>query len=211
MKQQTNPRIFMILAAVTFVLGSGVSFWQYRSMTAQAEEVESLQKLVQDEDKLRRQLKDSETKLVETSTKLSHLEKSVPQFAYIPTLLFELEATGRENGIEVLGVRPVIKQIAPTAQKDGDSSQKRKPYEEMNIEVKGRGTYRSVMNFIKALQRFPKIVEARTVSMNPRQAESGKPGENVLEVSIELRAYLFKPSERGASARNQREGEQNAG
>lgn len=215
MKDHSKPRLFMMLTAVAFVVGAGANYWQYGGMTAKADEVSRLEKLVQDEEGLKRRLEETTAKLAETSTTLGHLEKGVPSFAYVPTLLFELESIGKTNGIDVLGVRPVVKVAPITPQKDGENlSSRRKPYEEMSIEVKGRGTYRSVMSFLKSLQKFPKIVEARTVTLSPKQLQADPDGKRSLDVSIELRAYLFKQGEEKtgkATARNLKGDKQNEG
>ena len=106
-------------------------------------------------------------------------------------MLSELEKLGKSSGIAVIGVRPLPKPATP-GKKDSaaDGEIKKKPaYDELNIEVKGRGTYRSVLNFIESLGKFPKVVAARTVELTPKN----DPGQtsSSLDVTINLRAYVF--------------------
>jgi Tfp pilus assembly protein PilO len=124
---------------------------------------------------------------------LKHLEEGIPDFAYIPSLMTELEKAGKQFGIKILGVRPIPKPMTPG--KKGDSS--KKAYEELAIEVKGFGNYGSVMRFVNSLQQFPKIVAARSVQLTPK-ADPGQMRPD-LDVVVELRAYVFpeaKPADK---------------
>jgi len=197
MKQPPNPKIFMMMSLGMVVAGGIAGFFGYSGMTAKADEVHRLKSEVKDARTVQKELDDSKAQLQETSEKLKHLEASVPDFAYVPTLLTELERVGKENGIEVLGVRPVPKPPEAKKPDDGEVStstvKQSKPYEELNIEIKGRGTYGDTMRFVQALQTFQKIVAARSVSLSPK-TEIGQTAK-ILDVSIELRAYIFKPKD----------------
>ena len=192
MKFAANPKVFMGLAAVALVGGAGGSYMQWSSLEEINSKSDALRSQMRDPVEVQKQLDESGLKLTESATKLAHLEKGVPPLAYMATLLGELDRIGTDNGMEVLGVRPIVTSAAVpmTAQKGGETvAKERKPYQELNIEVKGRGTYRSVVNFVQALQRFPKIVAARTVSITPKM--DAKKGQTKLDITIELRAFLF--------------------
>ena len=191
MKRTPNPKVFMMMSLGTLVLGTAASFFAYSGMNEKAGQVAQLRTEVKDAKTVQKELDQSKVQLEECSTKLKHLEASMPDFAYIPTMLTELEKVGKENGIAVIGVRPIPKQAAP--KKEGDTGPaEKKTYEELNIEIKGRGTYGSAMRFVQALQTFPKIVAARSVSLAPK-SEPGMVA--TLDVTIELRAYVFKPKD----------------
>ncbi|HZH98211.1 MAG TPA: type 4a pilus biogenesis protein PilO [Fimbriimonadaceae bacterium] len=192
MKKMPNPKLFLILAVLFLFIGGAASYFQYGTMSELADKVSVLKKEAKDENALKAQLAEENIKLQETSAKLNHLEQGVPELAYVPTMLKELEAVGKENGLEILGVRPMPKQAQPAAKdKEGSEKKTRQPYTELDIEVRGRGSYRSVMNFVNALQTFPKIVAARTVSLSPKQDFATNPGAPKLEVTVELRSFLF--------------------
>lgn len=186
MKKTPNPKLFLLLTAVTLLAGFGMVYFQYNSLSDIQNHVETLKKDAKDEKTVRAELLVSQTKLDALNIKLTHLEAGIPDAAYIPTMLKELEATGKQNGIAVLGVRPVV---APTNKKDSEAA--KKPYQEIGIEIKGRGDYGNVLKFLTALNTFPKIVATKTVSIVPKTA-SDKPHEKpTLDVTIEVKAYLF--------------------
>ena len=65
------------------------------------------------------------------------------------------------------------------------------------------------MNFVRALNSFPKIVETRCVTVQPK---SKADGDKALDMTIEIRAFLFpekqkapdsKTAMRGAGVRHE--------
>lgn len=194
MKGGPNPKIFLVLTVTTLLVGSGLTYMQYGSYTEATAEVETLKKEAKNQEDVERELQQAIDRLNETRGKLVHLEQSVAETAYVPTMLKELEKLGTECGIQVTGVRPIPRQIVkPTNVKDenGETTKKaRKPYNELDIEVKGRGNYKAVLKFIAGLTTFPKIVAARTVSLQPK-VDSRIGGKPSLDCTIELRSYLF--------------------
>jgi Tfp pilus assembly protein PilO len=185
MRKVPNPNLFLILAVVTFFAGTGLVGLQASSLSAKRHTVEELKGQAQDPTEVQRKLDTSKSQLDDCSSKLAHLEMGISDSAYVPTLLQQLEKFGLSNGIAVTGVRPVPK--PPT--KKGET-ETRKAYEELNLEVKGRGSYGDVMRFVSGLQTFPKIVAARTVSLQPTTDNTRKDTGD-LDVTIELRAYVF--------------------
>lgn len=200
MTRSPNPKTYMIMAIGTFVIGLGASYFGYSRVTGVQGEVSALKTEVKDEKEVQAELDKAKSTLDECALKLQHLEQGVPQLAYVPTLMTELEKTGKQFGIKVLGVRPVVKQAAP-AKIEGQEelgAPKKKAYEEMTIEVKGIGSYGSVMRWVNALQQFPKIVAARSVTLSPK-VEPGK-ADLSLDVTVELRAYVF-PQPQGSDSK----------
>ena len=191
MKRGPNPRTYMFMAIGTFVVGLLASYFGYTKVTSVQGEVSALKAEVKDEKEVQAELDKAKQTLDECSAKLEHLEKNIPQFAYIPTLMTELEKTGKQYGLKVLGVRPVAKQVGIAKKEDADpTAAAKKAYEEMTIEVKGIGSYGAVMRWVNSLQQFPKIVAARSVTLAPK-VEPGQV-EKPLDMTVELRAYVFK-------------------
>lgn len=198
MKLQASPKVFMGLAALALVGGGGGAYYQWNSLQDVQAQAEALRQQMKDPAEVNRQLEQSGVQLAEFGSRLSHLEKGVPQMAYMATMLSELDRIGTESGINVLGVRPIAQASPLTAQQSagGDTpTAARKPYQELNIEVKGRGDYRSVLTFVQALQRFPKIVAARTISITPK-VDTEK-GTQLLDITVEIRAYMFPTPQAG--------------
>ncbi|HMS54722.1 MAG TPA: type 4a pilus biogenesis protein PilO [Fimbriimonadaceae bacterium] len=192
MNKSPNPIIFLAMGVLTVLLGGAACYWQLNNNSDTASRIEKLKKEDKDEKALKTELAQATEEFSIGAEKLAHLEKSVSEAAYVPTLLKELEAFGKASGIAVTGVRPVAQQQSkPGKDKDKDKKKARKPYVELGIEVKGRGSYRSVMNFVEALQSFPKIVAARTMALVPKTEQNNV--MSGLEVTIELRTYVFTP------------------
>lgn len=190
MRKGPNPRTYMFMAIGTFMLGLGASYFGYSQVTSVQGEVNALKAEVKDEKEVQAELDKAKAKVDECASKLQHLEKGVPQFAYVPTLLTELEKTGKKYGIKVLGVRPVVKPSMGRKLEEGATKDK-KAYEEMTLEVKGIGSYGSVMRWVNSLQQFPKIVAARSVTLAPK-VEPDQVGQKPLDITVELKAYVFK-------------------
>jgi len=189
-KRSKTPQVFFVLAALTLTAGAVGSFFQYQEISDQKESVKELRKDARDTADIKSELEKTNEEVTRSKSEIEHLEKGVPAFAYIPTMLRELEMFGKENGIDVLGIRPIPKVDA----KDKNGKPKKKAYEEIAIEVKGRGLFKNVQAFIGALEKFPKIVGARAVSLTPKN-DPGETKGKLLDVTIELRTYLFPPAE----------------
>src|SRR5262249_22924054 len=137
-----------------------------------------------------------------SKTLLTHLEKGIPTTAYVPTMLQELAKIGNDCGITVTGVRPVPKTASSNAAAqsgDGTQTVSKPAYDALDIEVKGRGNYASVMKFITALQTFPKIVGSRTISITPCM-EPNDNAQGLVDIVIGLRAYLFQDNGKDSNA-----------
>lgn len=199
MSTSPNPIIFAALGAVALLGGAGWSYTRYSANSAQKARIAALRIEVRDEKEVRNKLEELQSQAAETEEKLRHLELSVSQREYIPTLLTELEATGKQHGIDVLGVRPLPRQAQTATPKDGKAPKgaSRKAYEELDIEVTGSGTYGDVMRFVDALTQFPKIAEVRQLSLTPDRDPRINASPK-LQATIQIRAYVFpavKPAE----------------
>jgi Tfp pilus assembly protein PilO len=191
MKRAPNMKIVTAITVVACVGGIGACFYQYSALNDATARVDSIQKKSKSEKTLQAQALRTANQLKGCSDRLAHLEQSVPEFAYVPTLMKELENVGKQNGIEVLGVRP----IQPKDKKeDKNKATDKKPYQELKIEVKGRGNYRSVAAFIKALKTFPKIVAVKSLTLTPKPETNAK-APSKLDVVVELKTYVFQPAE----------------
>jgi Tfp pilus assembly protein PilO len=171
-----------------------MSFMAFNNVGAAKENLRKLQAESKDAKTLQKDVETSQASLAVSQDKLNHLETGVQTYAYVPTMLTEMEKLGKRSGFSVVGVRPIPRQAAPSKTADGEKP-KKKAYDELDIEVKGHGSYRAVMNFVAALERFPKIVAARTLDLSPRaEAEDDA---FMLDVTISLRAFVFAAPEGG--------------
>jgi Tfp pilus assembly protein PilO len=194
-RKQPGYQLFFGLAGVSLLIGGFMVYSQWNAVSEQRDKVAEIQKQVSDSAGVRTELAASEKRLNDLKVKLAHLEKGVPDYRYIPTMLKEIEAFGNANGIHVIGMRPLQ---AKTSAKP-DEKEETKAYVEMPIEVQGRGTYGDGLRFLRALQRFPKVVAAKTISMQPK-LQSGEEvgGSPSLEITIELSLFVFPPEKETA-------------
>lgn len=177
----------MGLTAGMILLGGVGTYLVWGDVSENQDTLASLKKQVRTPADVQKELDDSKKKLDDCQALLTHLEQGVPDHAYLPTMLSELEKVGRDNGIEVTGVKPILRP-APV-KKEGEKAQK-KAYEELDIEVRGRGKFEDVRKFITAMNVFPKVVAARTVGLVPKTA-SGQEWSDELDITVELRAFVF--------------------
>ncbi len=199
MKRTPKPFIWLALAGLALLGGGGLCVMQYMALGERVAEYEKAKRLVENPKSVENELDKTRSDLADAQSRLMHLERSVPPVAYVPTLLKELEAFGIQHGIKVTGVRPLP---TPAQPKDQGKTVKRKAYEELMIEVKGRGEFWNVLSFVKGLQTFPKVVAARAVSLAPKN-DPTLPVSS-LDVTIELKSYLFAqaaPEPESASAK----------
>lgn len=191
MKRRHNAKFWLLMTALGFVGGAALVGFQFSNLNADKARVEQLRSQTQNESEVQTQLLKSQQDLEESKARLTHLEQGIPSTAYVPTMLQELAKVGNESGIRVTGVRPVPRAAAAAAATgDGTQAVAKPAYDELQIEVKGRGNYASVMKFVTALQTFPKIVGSRTIEiapcLEPKDAKDG-----LVDISVSLRAYLF--------------------
>ena len=196
MKRRHNAKFWLLMTALGFVGGAALVGFQFSGLNADRARVNDLQSQTQNESEVQAQLTKSQEDLDEAKARLTHLEQGIPSTAYIPTMLQELAKTGNESGIRVTGVRPVPRAAAAAASVgDGTQAVSKPAYDELVIEVKGRGNYASAMKFIEALQTFPKIVGSRTIEIAPC-LEPKDAKEGLVDITVGLRAYLF-PDNKG--------------
>ena len=188
MNQNNTVRLFTTLSVLALLLGAGAMYMKYSTIQEQTADVAEVQQKVDDAAGVQAELVASQKRIDDLKLKLSHLERGVPDYAYVPTMLRELERFGKANGVDVTGVRPAV--AAPTTSPDEPVDVK-KSYDELTIEVRGRGQFQDALRFTRALNQFPKIVAARTTSLSPKQANQATTESPVLELVFELRVFVF--------------------
>lgn len=193
MNRTPKPTTLALIAVAVLALGGAITYWQYSIMSRSATRVAALQSRLAEAENADARVQESLAKLEEAREKLTHLELSVSEAAYIPTLLTEIEEMGARVGILVTGVRPLDPRSRPRPSSDDGTEQQaeRKPYQELEIEVKGRGSFQSVQRFLGELNRFPKIVAVHGVELQPRKSMGGANYEG-LDLTVKLRAFVFQ-------------------
>ena len=195
MNKGPDPKTFIGLGAIAFVASVGMCYIPYSKLSSNRAKVAQLLPQVKPFNQVQQDLQTSQAKLASDQTSLAHLEANVSSAAYVPSLLLDVDKYGHQCGIQVTGVRPQAP--APTPPVDPKKKVAAKPYDELTIDVTGTGTYEAALKFLQGLPMFPKIVEARTVTIVPVAIDPKNPNasKGKLNITIEIRAFVFKQSD----------------
>jgi len=223
MKPVADRRILFALLgiAVLCLIGLGASL--YHGKTA------DLAKLNQQLAKKEQQLEQAEAKLTELPelesefssllSRLSMLEPALPDSAYIPTFLRQIEGLATKTHNQILMIRPKPASSASGAQapkatindetgeileKKGEAAgrsaaQTSTPYDQIPIELRLQGSYWTVIDFLSELQRFPKMIAVNDVGFDPTGGLSQQPSPQ-LTVTMALTAVATKKGDRNAKS-----------
>lgn len=185
MKVSEMFKTVAVLALAVIAIGGGLLYWQSTNRSEAAARVAQLESELPDSDQVNADLVKSQQDLEAARIQLEHLERALPQEAYIPTLLKELEMLGTSKNVKVTGIRPILQTTTDPNAKDDDG------YQKLDIDITGQGTYRAMLEMISALKEFPKILAVSTIAMQPRQ-DAKTTGSGELDTTIRLRAFVFK-------------------
>lgn len=188
--KSANPIVFMALAIGSLGAGGGLSYWQYGKVQELDKKAGQMRVELGSKVELVEQLRSAQDDLEAASKELTHLESTVSTIEYVPTLLQDLQKTGESCKLKIEGVRPVPK--VEKIKKKGAEEEKpvRKAYEDLDVEVKCRGSFGNLMVFLKRLESFPKIVAVRQMQVQPKIAQDGKSLES-LSATLVVRVYVF--------------------
>jgi Tfp pilus assembly protein PilO len=146
--------------------------------------------------------------------RLAVLEPSLPTYAYVPTLLRQLEHLAQDTGNKIDSIKPQraranVKQKKPepgsevdgdepgqqAGQKPGEEAPAAEepvvPYDPLDIDVEIQGTYWTTIKFLEQLQAFPKMLAVNEMSLRPPCA-AGTVASPRLNVKIAVKALVIK-------------------
>ncbi|KAA0228556.1 MAG: hypothetical protein AKCLJLPJ_00593 [Fimbriimonadales bacterium] len=185
-----NPFLFMVLAGAALIVGGGLTYWQYSSLTKVSAHAAKLKKQVDGIEELRARLEHTQDSVDASAMELAHLESSLTTAEYIPTLLKDLEAVGTACNLKIIGVRPLPPQQVKSKSAEKEQKKVRKPYQEIDVEVKCAGSFDHLLVFLKKLEEFPKIVGVRYLTVSPKVSTDGLTLTQ-LESTVAIRVYVF--------------------
>ena len=216
---KVNAKSVVILVAVAVMLlaaNLAVYVMSSGSLNEAKSQLKSREDQVENSKRVAARLENSERAYAEVADRLKTLERSVSRADYVPTLLKQLENTGKTVRLDIVGVKPVVKKDeGPSAtrsagQTDPNESSPKpataaakketpKPYDDLQIDIQVQGTYWNTLRFLDELTRFPKIVAVNSVQITPNgeslrdfteRRGRGKysPG---LNVTLGVSAYVF--------------------
>lgn len=166
----------------------------------------------------------------DTVSQLSFLETSVSSEAYVPTLLKQIEGLATTTNLKVKSIAPEEKETKEMTRMAGSGRQaaegnidsasqekasdtgkpkkkEEKPYKELNIKLEFAGKYSNVLEFIHNLNSFPKIMAVKDVSIQPRDTQMAIQSSPMLEVKMQITAYILKPEDSGEKTNSAATGE----
>lgn len=137
-------------------------------------------------------------------TRLAILEPALPTYAYVPTLVRQLEWLANETHNKLDGIKPQPSRQKPQAQKSESESQGKKsgeeapavkepsvPYDSVDIDVELQGTYWSTIKFLESLQKFPKMIAVNEMVIRPSCTPTMAASPD-LKVQIAIKAVVTK-------------------
>jgi Tfp pilus assembly protein PilO len=195
-------RGLVTMSIAVLLVGGGAIYWQYTGYTDLQARVQAAEKQLEEGKSIAQRLDQTQQQYQNALQRLKHLELSVSERAYIPTLLKQLETAAKSRRLKVLSVRPSAAQPQAKAQQEGDeqkTEEKKKPaepYERQVIDVSVQGQFWDIMRFTEDLTRSPKILAVERVQFRPRQRkEPTDPFE--VEAQFTLTAFIFRAQEGG--------------
>jgi Tfp pilus assembly protein PilO len=188
--------------------GGGALLYQQRhTLGAVTQQLRAKEQQRDESQRLASRLADMELRFKEDRDKLQFLEAGVPNMAYVPTLLKQIERLGKETKNTVRGVRPemapktpvraAVRRTDPEAADGGEGSKEEKPkppepYDRLTIQVALTGRYQDYQSFLQRLTQFPKIVAVDRVQLRPRFDHEHPRDSPRLDVDMQLTAFILK-------------------
>jgi Tfp pilus assembly protein PilO len=132
----------------------------------------------------------------ETVTReLRDLEAQVVPELFLPTLLRQVDALAKQNGLEVMALKHTL-EVSPQVPDAGASDEEKKafrplPYDRDHIDLEVRGTYWGVARFLYRLTTFPKILAVETVTERPAEQATAQSGRII--ATIRMTGFVFQP------------------
>ena len=157
-----------------------------------------------------------EAKYASLQARLSVLEPTLPDNAYMPTFLRQIERLTVTTNNSIVAIRPKAKTgvakkssgvtvnnetgevssvkpgANPASAKEEEGS--KVPYDYSSIELKVEGTYTTILDFLKELRKFPKMIAVNDVNFAPKQAAGSREEQRSpsLTATMDLTAVITK-------------------
>jgi Tfp pilus assembly protein PilO len=211
----TKKTVVTLAVVLCLVIAAGgfLCAMQARELGSLSAELGTKKAKLLDDKELSHKLSAAVADLEDAKYELSHLERGVIEPDYIPTLLIQLDDLARSSGLAVEGVKvEQDKAMAPpTAPKKPSENQPEGsergvslpaekqaqaslPYKERILSVEVKGGFERVVEFVRKLTTFPKIVSIDGIKVDAsRDRLSG--GDPALNVTISLKVYIWRGSQ----------------
>lgn len=207
--------VYALLAvAALCLIGLGATLYRTKAnqlATLEKDLAEKQDKLAELQEKLRNQ-PELEEEYAKLQVRLSTLEPGLPDSAYIPTFLRQIEILATNTGNDITTIRPKALVVKPKgggkavdeetgaliegatkeAPKAGETKKPKLPYDLVPIELKLKGTYVTALSFLAELQRFPKMIAVNDVAFQPDNAAKKDSRVPAMAIQMDLTAVVTK-------------------
>lgn len=204
--------ILTAMAVVFLILFLVVSATMWNRMAAidreaqdARDKLQALKTAVQGED-----IAELERHDAQLEERLSHLERDLPQPAYVPTLLRQLEREALLTHNDVTEVRPgelrrgrIVgapeAEATPTATGTEGGTEEAAPaatgqrYDELDIVLRLRGSYHSTFEFLKRIGSLRKMLYLQNLTVQRAGMEMRPDNRAEIDVELQLVAYILEP------------------
>jgi Tfp pilus assembly protein PilO len=213
MNASADRRVLFALlgVAVLCLIGLGASLYHSRAAKLTELREELGQKEAQFDEARDRltKLPQLETEFSQLQARLSVLEPALPDSAYVPTFLRQIErlATDTRNRILMIRPKPAIErrpsgptttindetgEIIQSSTEAQAAEQVSMPYDYVPIELRLEGTYWTVIDFLAELQRFPKMIAVNDMAFDPTSGGINAQRSPQLTATMGLTAVVTK-------------------
>jgi len=235
MKPRNQPKYFHIVVAAIAITLVTAGWFAYASRRAQLNSLQATLKAKQTElDNLEPELARRpalEAEYASLQERLAVLEPSLPTYAYVPTLLRQLERLAADTGNKIDAIKPQRSRAKDTPKKSeaeqaaasGDVTEGQAgngqpvnaqakpatekpavPYDSVDINIEVEGTYWTTVKFLEMLQTFPKMLAINEMSLRP-SCTATTAASPKLNVQIAVKAVVTKgKSKSKAASKNKR-------
>jgi Tfp pilus assembly protein PilO len=196
-----RPREWVLIFAVLLVaMVGGAYFLIYQPQQAEARRLqEQLSQVVAERQRLEALVAEGpqvERQFNEARLRVAELEMKLPSAREIPTLLVQLERTVRASRAKITLIRPGPLEAGAVAPPGAPPPPPGQPppeavqYQTFTVELSAEGDYAALVDFLRRLQNFPRLLVLSDVRVAPVAVEDAPPGQ-FLALSVRATTYVL--------------------
>lgn len=179
------PRIFIsfILLGISLVLGIIFLWPHYQELDNLQIKIDNKKQEIQNRDKYYKELSSLSEKLDEYQEELVKIDSALPSEFSMPSLLKFLQKIAPENGLILTTVSSFSIQPSP----------QRMDIKEIQGSLKLSGSYPSLKNFLKALEKSARLIEVDSISFSVSQKKEDETVEisEIFNFQLEIKTNSY--------------------
>lgn len=172
--------ISFILLALSLTVGVIFLWPRYQEMDNLQIKIANMEQEIQNLDKYYQQLSAISKKLDEHQEELTKIDSALPSEFSAPSFLRFLQKVAPENGLILTSAGPFSAQ--PLSQKAD--------IKEIQGSLELSGSYSSLKNFLKALEKSARLIEVDSISFSVPKTEEGEISE-IFNFQLGIKTYSY--------------------